>query len=107
MSAIRADHLPMPPDGAQPVRPQTSALRQTTKLHIADEVMTLSNWHKQVNWLNFTLVIVVPMWGLVQSFWVPLCSKTAIWAIVYYFMCGLGITAGRELAHLPGLLAVY
>jgi stearoyl-CoA desaturase (delta-9 desaturase) len=34
------------------------------------------------------------MAGLVATHWVPLRLPTAIWAVVYYFLTGLGITAG-------------
>lgn len=56
--------------------------------------MTWSNLHKHVNWLNTTLIIFVPMCGLVASYWVPLQMKTLVFAVAYYFYTGLGITAG-------------
>lgn len=65
------------------------------KVHIADTAITRSNWHKHVNWLNVFLIIGIPMYGCVQALWVPLQLKTAIWAVIYYFFTGLGITAGR------------
>ena len=65
--------------------------------HISDEAITLGNWYKHINWLNITLVVGVPIYGLIQSFWTPLHFKTALFAVVYYFMCGLGITAGMLL----------
>lgn len=54
-----------------------------------------------VNWLNVTLIILIPIYGLIQSIWVPLHLKTAIWAVLYYFATGLGVTAGyhRLWAH--------
>ncbi|RDW67045.1 acyl-CoA desaturase-2 [Coleophoma crateriformis] len=66
------------------------------KVHIADEPMTRHNWYKQVNWLNVTLIILVPLYGIIQSFWVPLQWKTGAWAFTYYFLTGLGITAGKS-----------
>lgn len=51
-------------------------------------------WVKQINWLNVILIVLVPLYGCLQAFWVPLQTKTAVWAVVYYFMTGLGITAG-------------
>ena len=68
--------------------------------HISDEAITLANWYKHINWLNITLVIGVPIYGLIQSFWTPLHFNTALFAVVYYFMCGLGITAGMLLAFI-------
>lgn len=67
---------------------------ETKKVHIADTAITRENWHKHVNWLNVILIIGIPMYGCIQAIWVPLQLKTAIWAILYYFWTGLGITAG-------------
>lgn len=64
------------------------------KVHIADTAITRSNWYKHVNWLNVTLILGIPLTGLIQAIWVPLQLKTAIWAVIYYFWTGLGITAG-------------
>ena len=52
-------------------------------------------WVQQINWLNVTLIVLIPLYGCVQAYWVPLQTKTAVWAVVYYFMTGLGITAGE------------
>lgn len=68
---------------------------ETKKVHIADTKMTRQNWHKHVNWLNVVLILGVPLSGCIQAFWVPLQLKTAIWAVIYYFFTGLGITAGK------------
>ncbi|PYH43094.1 acyl-CoA desaturase [Aspergillus saccharolyticus JOP 1030-1] len=64
------------------------------KVHIADTPITLRNWHQHIDWLNVILIIGIPLYGIIQAFWVPLQLKTAIWAISYYFFTGLGITAG-------------
>jgi len=64
------------------------------KRHISDQPITLKNWYKHLDILNVTLIIIVPIVGLWQSLYTPLYLKTAIWAIVYYFWTGLGITAG-------------
>jgi stearoyl-CoA desaturase (delta-9 desaturase) len=84
----------MPPSAAHPTRPNFNKKHHLKKPHITDEVMTMRNWYKHINWLNITLVIGVPIYGIIQAYWVPLHYKTAIWAVVYYFMSGLGITAG-------------
>ncbi|GKZ20894.1 stearoyl-CoA 9-desaturase [Aspergillus brasiliensis] len=70
-------------------------------VHIADTPITLGNWHKHVNWLNMTLIVLVPLYGCIQALWTPLQLKTAIWAVAYYFFTALGITAGyhRLWAH--------
>ena len=64
------------------------------KPHITEEPITGANWYKHINWLNVTLIVALPIYGLVAAYWTPLQLKTAIWAVAYYFMTGLGITAG-------------
>jgi hypothetical protein len=67
------------------------------KVHIADTAITRQNWYKHVNWLNVTFIIGIPVFGCIQALFVPLQLKTAIWAVIYYFFTGLGITAGEQL----------
>lgn len=71
------------------------------KPHITETPMTRKNWYKHVNWLNVTLIVGVPIAGLIYSFWTPLKWQTALFAVIYYFCTGLGITAGyhRLWAH--------
>src|SRR5436190_2504259 len=71
------------------------------KPHITDEPITSANWYKHVNWLNAFLIVGIPLYGLILAYWTPLQRKTAVFAVVYYFMTGLGITAGyhRLWAH--------
>ncbi len=71
------------------------------KPHITEEPITRANWYKHVNWLNITLIVGVPIYGLIAAYWTPLQLKTAIWAISYYFMTGLGITAGKFIEKSP------
>ncbi|OJJ69846.1 hypothetical protein ASPBRDRAFT_66914 [Aspergillus brasiliensis CBS 101740] len=79
----------------------TSITPRGRHVHIADTPITLGNWHKHVNWLNMTLIVLVPLYGCIQALWTPLQLKTAIWAVAYYFFTALGITAGyhRLWAH--------
>ncbi|KAI5308871.1 stearoyl-CoA 9-desaturase [Ascosphaera atra] len=78
--------------------PSSSAAK---KVHITETPITRANWYRHVNWLNVTFIIFVPIYGMIQAFWVPLQLKTFIWAFAYYAMTGLGITAGyhRLWAH--------
>ena len=55
--------------------------------------MTWNNWPQHINWLNTTLIIFVPMMGLVASYWVTLQWKTAVFSVVYYYFAGLGIVS--------------
>lgn len=74
----------------------------TKKVHIADTQMTRSNWYKHVNWLNVFLILGIPFYGCIQAMWTPLQLKTAIWAVVYYYFTGIGITAGKSSTILRG-----
>ncbi|KAJ6082968.1 hypothetical protein N7467_007103 [Penicillium canescens] len=71
------------------------------KLHISEQPFTLGNWHKHVNWVNTSLILIVPFFGCIAAFNTELRAATAAWAILYYFWTGLGITAGyhRLWAH--------
>jgi stearoyl-CoA desaturase (delta-9 desaturase) len=64
------------------------------KGHITEQPITLDNWHRHVNWLSTTLILIVPIFGCIAAPFTPFKLPTAIWAIVYYFWTGLGITAG-------------
>lgn len=63
--------------------------------------MTKKNWYKHVNWLNVFLIVGIPLLGCIQAFWTPLYWQTAVWAVAYYFMTGLGITAGECIWSYP------
>lgn len=72
-----------------------------TKKHITEEPITSKNFYQHVNWLNVILILAVPMYGLIAAYDTPLQWKTAVFAVLYYFATGLGITAGyhRLWAH--------
>ncbi|KAG0019661.1 hypothetical protein BGZ82_011822 [Podila clonocystis] len=65
------------------------------------EKITLKNWHKYVDWKHVIGLGLTPLIALYGLFTTEIQKKTAIWAIVYYFATGLGITAGyhRLWAH--------
>ncbi|KAJ5523860.1 hypothetical protein N7494_010510 [Penicillium frequentans] len=69
--------------------------------HITEQPLTLSNWYLHVNWVNTTLILIIPLFGCVAAFSTELRLATAAWAILYYFWTALGITAGyhRLWAH--------
>jgi stearoyl-CoA desaturase (delta-9 desaturase) len=69
------------------------------KPHVSTEPWTLSNWYRKINWINTTFVIFIPFSGLIAAYWTPLHRYTAIWAVVYYFNTGLGITGGEFPNH--------
>lgn len=69
--------------------------------HISEQPYTWSNWHQHINWLNFILVVAVPVFGFSLMSVCPLQWKTAVLAVVLYIFGGLSITAGyhRLWAH--------
>jgi len=64
-------------------------------------VSLIKAWYPRINWVNFVILTSVPVIALVGLFTTPLQRPTAIWALFYYFITGLGITAGyhRLFAH--------
>ncbi|CAO3671125.1 unnamed protein product [Umbelopsis ramanniana] len=66
-----------------------------------DDKVTAQNWHKKVNWIHTTLLVGTPLIGLYGALTTTLQTKTLIWSIIYYYITGLGITAGyhRYWAH--------
>ncbi|KAI9274165.1 stearoyl-CoA desaturase [Sporodiniella umbellata] len=76
-------------------------LPKTQMPPLFDQPVTNKNWYKFVNWPQSILLISTPLIALYGIFTTELTRKTMIWAIVYYFITGLGITAGyhRMWAH--------
>lgn len=56
--------------------------------------ITWSNWYKNLNAVNCIIVLGTPLLAFVGALYTPLQRKTAIWMVAYYFITGLGITAG-------------
>ena len=79
---------------AAPKRSGSNDGTKQPKPHITDQPITFSNWHKHIAWVNVIFVAVIPLIGLIMTYSTPLLWKTAVWALIYYFMTGLGITAG-------------
>jgi stearoyl-CoA desaturase (delta-9 desaturase) len=71
------------------------------KPHITETPITWQNWSQHVNWLNVIFIGGIPLIGCISAAFTPLRWQTAIWAVIYYFFTGLGITAGyhRLWAH--------
>ena len=63
--------------------------------------ITWSNWYKEVNWPQATLLCLEPfiaLYGLFSTGWM---WQTVIFTLIWYFLTGFGITAGyhRLFAH--------
>ncbi|KAF9254561.1 hypothetical protein L218DRAFT_968067 [Marasmius fiardii PR-910] len=97
-----------------------SSIKMTTKedepadLHIPDNYVehvlkttqplppiTWSNLLNEIQWISFTAIFGVPIIGFIGAYYTTLRTETLIWSVVYYFLTGLGITAGyhRLWAH--------
>ena len=63
-------------------------------MHIAHQPTTLHNWYKKINWLNTTLVVLIPTFGLYLTRTTPLTRPTLLWSILYYFCTAFSITGG-------------
>jgi len=50
--------------------------------------------YKRLNWTHVVLLTTTPLIALYGFFTTPIHTKTLIWSIVYYYITGLGITAG-------------
>ncbi|KAI9827471.1 MAG: stearoyl-CoA 9-desaturase [Thelocarpon impressellum] len=80
---------------------------------VLDPAMDASNWYRHVNWLNVTVLLTIPLAAAVTAVSTPLQWRTAVWSVLYYFLTGIGITAGyhRLWAHksysATGPLKVY
>ncbi|KAL0565014.1 stearoyl-CoA 9-desaturase [Marasmius crinis-equi] len=63
--------------------------------------ITWSNLLNEIQWISFTAIFAFPIIGLIGASYVSLRRETLAWSIIYYFMTGLGITAGyhRLWAH--------
>lgn len=75
--------------------------KYTKEKHISEQPWTRENWTEHINWLNTTLVLAIPLIGVLLSFFVPLRLPTFILSIVLFSASGLSITAGyhRLWAH--------
>lgn len=64
-------------------------------------VSLVRGWYPRINWINLFILSFVPFISLVGLFTTPLQQKTLYWSLFYYFITGIGITAGyhRLFAH--------
>jgi len=83
-------------DGTTDYQPLRSRAYNTKKPHITELPMTWRNWYQHLDWLSIYFIIVVPVSGLFAATQVSLRLYTGIFAVVYYVVCGSGITAGMS-----------
>jgi stearoyl-CoA desaturase (Delta-9 desaturase) len=60
-----------------------------------------SNWYKELNWPQATLLCLEPLVALYGLFTTAFMWQTVVFTIIWYFLTGFGITAGyhRLFAH--------
>ncbi|CAE6376344.1 unnamed protein product [Rhizoctonia solani] len=63
--------------------------------------VTIHNWWKELNYLSCFFIFITPLVALYGGLTTSLQSNTALFALFWYFVTGLGITAGyhRLWAH--------
>lgn len=92
-SSYETDHLTLRMMAA--LDPAVTAAPPTARQpHISAQPLTLRNWYKKINWLNTTLVVLIPAYGLYLARSTPLTRPTLLWSILYYGMTAFGITGG-------------
>jgi stearoyl-CoA desaturase (delta-9 desaturase) len=69
-------------------------LPKTKMTSLFDQPVTSKNWTKFVNWPQSILLTATPLIALYGIFTTELTKKTLLFSIIYYFITGLGITAG-------------
>src|ERR1051325_11450079 len=86
-----------PPSQPKTISPDPYAnLRERPKKwNIRDDPITWSNWYRHINWLHTPLLTGIPILAVYGLYTTPIKMYTVIWAVVYYFITGLGITAGK------------
>lgn len=83
-------------DGTADFKPLRGKQYDIRKTHISETPITLKNWYKHIDWLNTTFILLIHFAAMIAAYWVPLRLNTFIFALVYYFNTGLGITAGKH-----------
>lgn len=83
-------------DGTTDFKPLRGKQYDIRKTHISETPITLKNWYKHIDWLNTTFILLIHFAAMIAAYWVPLRLNTLIFALVYYFNTGLGITAGKH-----------
>ncbi|KAJ3484768.1 hypothetical protein NLJ89_g11957 [Agrocybe chaxingu] len=55
------------------------------------------NWRNEFQWLSFAILTGTPIIGLIGAYYTRLRWETFAFSVFYYFVTGLGITAGYHL----------
>ncbi|KAF9522719.1 delta 9-fatty acid desaturase protein [Crepidotus variabilis] len=76
-------------------------VQHTIKTQKALPPFQWSNWRNEFDWLNVVILCITPFAGFFGAYYTPLLWQTFLFSIFWYFVTGLGITAGyhRLWAH--------
>ncbi|CAG8551115.1 20909_t:CDS:2, partial [Dentiscutata erythropus] len=80
----------------QPAKVAPDTQTKPKNWHIRDDPITWKNWYKHVNWIHAVLLLSTPLIALYGLLFIEIQRKTVIWAVFYYYITGLGITAGHH-----------
>jgi hypothetical protein len=83
--------------------------KEADSLHgaVTDDVFAGLPWYQRVNWIHVTILFGTPVLALYGVLTTPMRWETIVWALFYYFVTGMGITAGacgreRAAETIPG-----
>jgi stearoyl-CoA desaturase (delta-9 desaturase) len=79
-------------------------LTTTLKVEQPPPPMPWKNWYKEVKYFQFTVLVVIPIIGLVASRFHPLQRKTMLFTLFYYYLTGTGEPFLQERAAEVSLL---
>ncbi|KAI0053187.1 delta9-fatty acid desaturase [Auriscalpium vulgare] len=103
-----------PPPAVKPFNPPLTKDEQPADIDIPDNYVAYTlkkekalppigwhNWYQELNYLSFAILTVTPTIAAIGAYTTKLRWETAVFAVFYYFVTGLGITAGyhRFWAH--------
>ncbi|VDC07350.1 unnamed protein product [Peniophora sp. CBMAI 1063] len=76
-------------------------VEHTLKTQKAKPPVTWENLFSELNYLSLAILTITPSIAIYGIFTTKWCWQTALWSVIYYFITGLGITAGyhRLWAH--------
>lgn len=94
MTDVTADQLAQDSLQALLAKDKEEKERFERQRHISEQPWTMQNWSQHINWLNFILVVALPAFGIVSTFWVPPQWKSVLLGLGLYVMGGISITAG-------------
>jgi stearoyl-CoA desaturase (Delta-9 desaturase) len=76
---------------------------QTLKKERALPPVTWSNWYKEISPVSTGLIVGLPLLGFTGAYFTPLRWQTALFAVVYYYITGLGmflsIQSSADVSH--------